>query len=370
MKAFLALALLISSSTSFAVQDACKRSPQVVAAFEAEFKKSCSQISESDLARLQKLSLEDAGLTTLRPEDFAGLTALKALNLMHNRFEIIPSAPFANLSQLEELNLAHSSIHLFTPGFFLNLPNLKVLDLGYNPFGELPEDLFKGLRHLKILNLSGLPLSSYHFLNGMTSLEELSMWECDLWALTDLFRGLTSLKVFYAGQNYIQQIDALQTFDGMPALEHLDLSGNHLMRIDNRAFEKLSNLRSLSLAYNRYLTEIPEKTFFGLQKLEELDLSYTNLGTLPPRVFESLFSLKKLDLERSNLTMLPDGVFIFLPMLETLNLQVNYLRDLSPMIFDPRFFSQTATVDLYSNPLTQKDTQLLEEQLKDRWINR
>ena len=70
-------------------------------------------------------------------------------------------------------------------------------------------------------------------------------------------------------------------FDGLSALETLDLSGNAISHIHASAFSSLSNLRSLSLSGN-HLTSI-SFSFSGLRHLSVINLADNNIRYTAPR---------------------------------------------------------------------------------------
>ena len=79
-------------------------------------------------------------------------------------------------------------------------------------------------------------------------------------------------------------------FDGLSALESLDLSGNPLTTLPADIFDGLSVLGSLSLGSND-LTTLPADVFDGLSALESLDLddnNFTALTGLPEGVFDDV----------------------------------------------------------------------------------
>ncbi|XP_065368279.1 toll-like receptor 2 [Calliphora vicina] len=69
---------------------------------------------------------------------------------------------------------------------------------------------------------------------------------------------------------------AWATFPYMPSLMELDISNCNIEFISKRAFQNLTNLKSLYMSYNKMLT-IKADTFFYTPSLQVLDLSFTNV---------------------------------------------------------------------------------------------
>ncbi len=122
-------------------------------------------------------------------------------------------------------------------------------------------------------------------------------------------------------------------FDGLSAVEILQLNGNHLDSLPVGAFEGLSAVWLLHLHDNR-LSSLPAGVFDGLTSLQQLLLVDNRLSRLPAGVFDGLSDLRDLDLEEAGLSRLPAGVFDGLSSLERLNLEYNQLSDLPADVFD------------------------------------
>ena len=122
-------------------------------------------------------------------------------------------------------------------------------------------------------------------------------------------------------------------FDGLTALENLNLRVNPLTTLPAGVFEDLTALELLILADNA-LTTLPAGVFDGLTALTGLDLQGNELTTLPVGVFDGLTALTELWLPGNALTTLPAGVFDGLTALELLLLQGNELTTLPAGVFE------------------------------------
>ena len=66
----------------------------------------CAEVTTTHLTTVTELTLESVGLTSLRADDFAGLTDLKELRLTGNyQLLALPSGVFSGLAKLETLDL-------------------------------------------------------------------------------------------------------------------------------------------------------------------------------------------------------------------------------------------------------------------------
>ena len=119
--------------------------------------------------------------------------------------------------------------------------------------------------------------------------------------------------------------------DGFPGtLQHLQVSGVRLARVDNRMM-KLRNLVKLDLSGNE-ITSLPDNWDL-LDLLSDLDLSDNQLEKLPRHfcVGSLATSLKQLNLSANKLVLLPN-YFCNLKQLISVNLNKNNLKALPPSI--------------------------------------
>ncbi|KAM4720879.1 mimecan isoform 1-T3 [Rhinophrynus dorsalis] len=130
----------------------------------------------------------------------------------------------------------------------------------------------------------------------------------------------------YARFNKIKKITA-KDFADFPTLRRIDLTGNLIQEIEEKAFEKLELLEQLSLAENK-LTRIPAlptkltsfnannnlikskavkaNAFKKLTKLAYLYLAHNQLDSVPQNLPESL---RVLHLQHNNITSITDDTF-------------------------------------------------------------
>ena len=272
----------------------CDRTPQVRDALMEELAEEtfarvsdCGGVTAADLTRIRRLWVPDSDISTLKADDFKGLTSLTNLLLNENPLSELPEKIFNGLINLEVLNVRRTALSQLPEGVFQDLKSLQILSLEENSLSGLPEGVFHGLGSLKRLTLDDNSLSTLpeEIFNGLNSLEQLNLRSNGLTTLPEgIFRGLNSL-------------------------EHLALNQNSLTEMPPSVFFEVDNLRRLWLSGN-LLTALPDEIFRGLANLEELLLHHVGLNALPETIFDGLNNLNQLSLNYNNsLNELPKGIF-------------------------------------------------------------
>ena len=178
-------------------------------------------------------------------------------------------------------------------------------------------------------------------------MQDLSLWGNELRTLpVGGFDGLTALETLeltYAGLRTLP----VGVFDGLTALQALGLSGNELGTLPAGVFDGLTALQSLGLRRSELRT-LPAGVFSGLTALQDLSLWGNELRTLPVGVFDGLTALQVLDLSRNELGTLSAGVFDGLTALNELHLADTGLETLPAGVFDG--LTGLDTLDLTMNP--------------------
>ncbi|XP_078468978.1 leucine-rich repeat and transmembrane domain-containing protein 2-like [Lampetra planeri] len=150
----------------------------------------CSSLGLSDVpgnlpADTVTLSLQGNDITEIRAGSFAGVEALRALDLSDNRIHSIDANAFGKLSKLSQLNLSRNRIRELHGETLRHSPRLSRLDVTHNALMSLPVGLFHGLRDLSRLHLRGNGLASLEggVVQPLVGLRDLSLadnpWECD-----------------------------------------------------------------------------------------------------------------------------------------------------------------------------------------------
>ncbi|GBN61603.1 Peroxidasin [Araneus ventricosus] len=123
--------------------------------------------------------------------------------------------------------------------------------------------------------------------------------------------------------NKIREITK-HTFKNLGKLNTLLLNNNHLIRIEDDAFQATPELRYLYLYKNR-IKFIGKDAFKGLHNLEQLYIHFNKIEKIEPSTFADLPSLERLFLHQNRLTKIPYGAFKKLKSLKRLRLDSNAL---------------------------------------------
>ena len=114
---------------------------------------SFADITETHLAGVTTLSLNNKNITSLRSGDFDGLTGLEELRLNDNQIATLPAGIFDGLSSLTTLHLNNGSLTSLLEDVFEGLSSLINLDLSFNQLNTLPRSIFSDLGSLRNLNM-------------------------------------------------------------------------------------------------------------------------------------------------------------------------------------------------------------------------
>ncbi|EGD78463.1 TKL protein kinase [Salpingoeca rosetta] len=272
------------------------------------------QLDARDFAlapQLLRLELAANGITDLRPDVFAGLSALSVLNLANNRLTAVPSDALRPLRSLTQLHLNDNPIVSVDPGAFRALTALTFLSLWSADISSIANGTFQGLARLSTLRLSNNPLRTVE----AGAFQPLTM-------LYSLHISTTELTTLPSG-----------LFVTTTRLSWLDLRSNRLQSLPPDAFQGLQSLTLLFLSSNR-LTALPAGLFAGLHQLSHLEFSSNRVGQLHSRLFSPLSKLQTLRVSRNGITQLPRDVFAPCTALTALHLDFNPIRALPDGVFE------------------------------------
>ncbi|XP_037296903.1 chaoptin isoform X2 [Manduca sexta] len=278
---------------------------------------------------LQYLDLSHNQIFHMEYDCFKKVKNLQIINLSHNHLMELPIEIFHDMQSLTSVDLSDNRIKNFADSVILS-PSLERLDLSDNDLSRVPTNCLSppAAANLVELDLSGntIPaVSMSDFVQRFRNPEQGEYWPeepdySDEYMYHTVRRDHT--RVFHQKKQYPQNIL-------YKSLAWLDLSDNHLVRIESGAFSALPKLRWLDLSNNSPFNtgERGNNIFKGLErrlshlglknvslvfvpsmllsKLKSLDLSYNNLPTIPPDTTANLTRLRALDLSYNDLTTVP-----------------------------------------------------------------
>ncbi|MFQ6670824.1 hypothetical protein Gotur_035579 [Gossypium turneri] len=252
------------------------------------------------LSNLKTLSLGGSNLEgTIDIKELDGLSNLEDLYMTCYSIEL------QNLTNLEELKLWDSSAPF---NFIGALPSLKRLEVGSS---NVSDSLFVN---------DPLELQNLEFMQNLTNLEELILWESSLpfnfiGALPSLKRlevewcnvsdnlfmndplELQNLESMYIEDTSLEN-NFLHKIGAMPSIKQLSLTGCGLNgTLHTQGFCGLTNLRFLDMSNNNLKGTLPE-CFYNFTSLESLDLSSNQLSG-DVSALKSLTSLVELRLSNN-----------------------------------------------------------------------
>jgi len=186
---------------------------------------------------IRSLQLQSNELPSL-PDNFFAVThaRLETLNVSCNKLSTLPRYEQNNHAALVNLSLAgnHLNDSIFEP--LHNAAKLRVLHLAYNRIGVLPAACVRNWPELEILVLSGNMLQQLP--EEVATLGQLRVLRCcnNLLLCTPQLAKLAMLKVLDLSHNHLDRVNLLALVPSRN-LKYLDLSGNLQLQV---RYEKLN----------------------------------------------------------------------------------------------------------------------------------
>ena len=274
--------------------------------------------------RVQRLNLDNTGLTGEIPPELGNLANLQRLELSWNGLTGELPAELGNLASLQSLYLSGNDLTGEIPPELGNSANLQRLELSWNGLtGELPSEL-GNLASLELLWLDGNDLTGEipSELGNLANLQRLELYGNDLTGeippelgkldnLEELilsFNGLTgeippelgtlaSLELLWLDGNDLTG-EIPPELGNLASLEQLWLGGNGLTGEIPPELGTLANLRRLILWGNGLTGEIPPE-LGTLANLRDMHLAGNGLTGEIPSELGNLASLWQLDLSNN-----------------------------------------------------------------------
>ena len=272
----------------------------------------------------KSLHLRNNGLVAVTPLSLAAMPSLKHLDLSHNHIGkynipflkityifynisiplgVLVEAAFEGLDTLQTIDLSFNRLAAIPPKIFSTMPNLHSLTLANNTLGTIDLSVFSALKHLQTLNMSGNNLD-------------------ENWIRPGIFAGLHQLLVLDLSSNHIARLEQ-GLVDELTSLQVLHLGHNKIHTIATHSFRHLANLHILTLEHNQ-LETVQRQTLAGLSVLNTLNLDANKLHTLHAGSLKNCTALASLGLSHNFLTQVPKAIHQ-LSSLQSLDISANLL---------------------------------------------
>ncbi|RLW06930.1 hypothetical protein DV515_00003991 [Chloebia gouldiae] len=307
-----------------------------------------------NLPNLRVLDLGDNKILQLDLDAFVGLPNLTVLRLFHNHLgdSILEECYFQDLRSLEELDLSANEITKLHPHpLFYNLTALKSVNLKHNKISNFCQTnltSFQG-NHFLFFNLGSNHLYKTEdvawakcpnpFKNITFSSLDLSDsgWSTEIvqyfctaiegTQISSLIFSSTTMGSGFGFNNLKNPDDSTFAGLGRSNLRFFDISQGYIFSLNSLVFQSLANLESLNLFKNK-INQIQRQAFFGLGNLKILNLSSNLLGELYDYTFEGLHSVMYIDLQQNHIGMIGANSFRNLVNLKIIDLRDNAIKRL------------------------------------------
>lgn len=279
---------------------------------------------------------------------------LKILQLDHNQINTIGKTIFNRLPNLLFLNMSDNQIDsdLLDKNTFENASKLTQLDLSRN---QLKSILVENTTR------SNQQIDTYDANNLFAGLINLEYLDLSRNLITDLprnaFEGLTELKCINLAYNRLF-VTPFQAFRALINIEQMDLSHNKLLSVLDNYFAMNAKLKVLLLQYNA-IEKLSQYSLFGLSNLHHLDVSYNQLLTIDRSAFDSLIKLDTLNLRGNNLTIIPTMLFGALKQMQRLDISENNFKILPNGVFASQYklkqlFIENSSIEKLGNLVSRQ----------------
>ncbi|KAG8033975.1 hypothetical protein G9C98_008456 [Cotesia typhae] len=310
-------------------------------------------LSIKSLINLEILSLANNWIVTVDLGSLTSIVYLRELDLSGNKIESLFGFAMSNLTRLLAVDLSNNHLTALPANFFVNSPLLRRVDLSENRFLQVPAVALSGqnLPGLTWLNLTRNPLIRIHEMPAdaiYPQLQEVHITGTNLSIVTSQdFEGFPALLHLFLDKNCIIRVSP-GAFRPLPNLLTLHLGANSLELLPKERLQGMEYLRILNLTRNRLkeLEEFPA----DLKMLQVLDLSYNHIGVVGKETFKNLVNLIELHLYGNWINAISSEAFRPLKKLRLLDLSRNYLENLPLNAFRP-LETQIRSLRAEENPL-------------------
>ncbi|KAJ9585348.1 hypothetical protein L9F63_002845 [Diploptera punctata] len=213
------------------------------------------------LCSFTKMSISGSTSTSIAKDAFVGTTRVRDLKL-----SFIPLVELTNifngLEKLTNLQITYTNaLNNIEIGALENLTALKYLELSHNKLTSIRSGTFRCLQSLKVLKLdyTNISIIEKNAFKGLESLESLSLEYSKLTTMHDgIFESLTSLKELFIRASIIEQIDP-DAFNSLSQIKiirfFVDYNNKKIITLKNNTLSRLKTLSVVHLSVFKFSVE-------------------------------------------------------------------------------------------------------------------
>ncbi|CAI2309920.1 unnamed protein product [Caenorhabditis sp. 36 PRJEB53466] len=237
----------------------------------------------------------------------------------------------SNLDHLIKATEAVKNASLSTSS--ISIQHMEFPDSGLPEFGKIAPEL----ESLDIRECTGqdeLNVGEDSFKGLEQTLRNLTIHSCNLQTIPKSIDALENLETMAFSSNKLDTLGVDQ-FKNKKQLAYLDVSGNFITSIEEKAFEPLTSLETLVIGEHNFVNDTVIEEIGRLKALKTLDLSRADGVFEPPEaLFKEIPQIEVLKLSGCSIPSLEPGQFATLKKLRELDLRVNLIENITAYSFD------------------------------------
>lgn len=237
----------------------------------------------------------------------------------------------SNLDHLMKATDAVKNASLTTSS--ISIQHMEFPEGGLPEFGKIAPEL----QSLEIRECSGtdeLQIGDDSFKGLEQTLRNLTIHSCNIQTIPKSVDSLENLETMAFSSNKLDTLGVDQ-FKNKKQLSYLDVSGNFITSIEEKAFEPLTSLETLVIGEHNFVNDTVIEEIGRLKALKTLDLSRADGIFEPPEsLFKEIPQIETLKLSGCSIPTLEPGQFATLKKLKELDLRVNLIENITAYAFD------------------------------------